>query len=109
MTSMRAAGPILIAGLACLAGCAFVPQKNLRLDEARGAYAAAMANPAVATYAPAELRLAAEALERAAAARDTLDDPAVVDHLAYLAKQRVAIGREAALQRMLERDIKAIQ
>jgi hypothetical protein len=98
---MRALLPLLIAGLACLAGCAFVPQKNLRLEEARAAYAEAMANPAVANFARAELTLAAEGLARAAAARDTLDDPAVVDHLAYLAKQRVAIGREAARQRAL--------
>jgi hypothetical protein len=95
-----------IAGLICLGGCAFVPQKNLRLEEARLDYAEAMATPAVVKFAPAELRLAAEALERASAARDTLDDPAVVDHLAYLAKQRLAIGREAALQRFLVRDIK---
>lgn len=102
---MRATRPMLFAGLACVAGCAFVPQENLRLEEARRSYADAMANPAVASFARPELKLAAEALERAAAARDTLDDPAVVDHRSYLAKQQVAIARQAALQR----DIKAIQ
>jgi uncharacterized protein DUF4398 len=96
---MRATYPLLIAALACLAGCAFVPRENLRLEEAREAYAEAMANPAVAALANAQLRLAADALERATAARDTLDDPALVDHLAYIAKQRVAIGREATRQR----------
>lgn len=106
---MRATRPLLIAGLACLSGCAFVPQKNLRFEEAQGKYADAMANPAVAPFARPELRLAAEALERAKAARDTLDDPAVVDHRSYLARQQVAIGLEAALQRELDRDIKGLQ
>jgi hypothetical protein len=106
---MRATRPMLIAGLACLSGCAFVPQENLRLEEARRSYAGAKADPAVAPFARPELRLAAEALERAAAARDTLDDPAVVDHRSYLARQHVAIGREAALQRALQRDVEAIQ
>lgn len=86
-----------------------MPRANLRLEEARGAYAEAMANPAVANFAAAQLRLAAEGLQRAESARDTLGDSAVVDHLAYLAKQRVAIGREAARQRALERDFQSIR
>jgi hypothetical protein len=78
------------------AACAFIPQRNPRLDEARREYQHAVADPEVARYAAAELRLAAELLEQASLARDTLDDVAVVDHLAYVAKQRVAIARESA-------------
>ena len=85
-------------------GCAFVPKHNLRLEEARSAYDLAMADSQVARLAQAELDKAHELLERATIARNTLDDVAEVDHLAYLAKQRVAIGRETALQRALERD-----
>jgi hypothetical protein len=87
--------------LALSTGCAFIPQKNLRLDDARRAYADALANPAVARLAPAELQAAREVLERAGNARDTLDDVALVDHLSYLARQRVAIAREAARIRAL--------
>ena len=86
----------LAALLAFLAGCAFVPQQNVRLDDARRAYAEALADPAVAGNAAVELQVAGDVLERAGAARDRLDDPAVVDHLSYLARQRVAIAREAA-------------
>ena len=50
----------------------------------------------IARHAPGELLGADEVLARAGAARDTLDDPAVVDHLAYLARQRLAIARESA-------------
>ena len=77
-------------------GCAFVPQRNLRLEEARRSYQVAAADPQIAARAPAELREAADILEQADLARDTLDDVAVVDHLAYLARQRVKIARESA-------------
>lgn len=80
-----------------LAGCAFVPQKNLRLEEAREIHRRAQADPEVASNASGELRTATQLMERAIAAWNTLDDPAVVDHLAYLARQRTAISREAAV------------
>ena len=89
-----------VALCACV-GCALVPRDYARLDEARRAYAEAAGDPAVAALAGAELRTAAELIERASKARDTLDDPAVVDHLSYLARQRVAIAREAARIRAL--------
>jgi hypothetical protein len=92
----------LVAALAICAGCAFTPREYLRLDEARRDYAEALGNPKVAGFARAELGAAAELLERAGKARDTLDDPAVVDHLSYMARQRVAIAREAARIRSLE-------
>jgi hypothetical protein len=84
------------------AACAFVPAANRRLDEARAAYGAAAANEDVRRFAARELAEAREALERAARARDTLQDPAEVDHLAYLARQRAAISREVAAQRAFE-------
>jgi len=86
----------LIAG-----ACAFVTPANLRLDEAARAYRLAAGDPEVARLAPRELAEAREALERAMAASDTLQDPAEVDHLAYLAKQLAAISREAAAERAL--------
>jgi hypothetical protein len=85
-------------------GCAFVPQPNLRLDEALREYQSASAEPRISTLAPRELAVAREILDRAIAARNTLQDVAEVDHLAYLARQRVAISREAALQRSIGED-----
>lgn len=82
---------------AILAGCAFVPQTNLRLEEARKIHRNARSDPQLALHASEELRMASEVMERATAAWNTLDDPAVVDHLAYLAKQRTAISQEAAV------------
>jgi hypothetical protein len=79
-----------------VAGCAFVPRDYLRLDEARGVYRIAQSDPDVARFAPSELHEAAVLLERATSARNTLEDSALVDHLAYLAKQRAAISLELA-------------
>jgi hypothetical protein len=91
----------VLAWLACAAasGCAFVPQRSPMLEEAGSAYASAIADPRIASLAGAELQAARELLDRANVARNKLDDIAEVDHLAYLAKQRVAIGREAAVLR----------
>lgn len=87
---------LLVAAMAITAGCAFVPRTNLRLEEARAAYRQAQADPLVAELAGNELHAAAEAQDRAIAASNSLDDPAVVDHLAYLARQRAVISRETA-------------
>ena len=83
------------------AACAFVPPANPRLDEAREAYRAAAADPDVVRLAPRELAQAREALDLAVRASDTLQDPAMVDHLSYLASQRAAVSRELAVQRSL--------
>jgi hypothetical protein len=89
-------GCLTLGAATALTGCVFIPGSYPRLEEARVAQAEAAADPRIVRFAAAELRKAAEALEQARVARDTLDDPAVVDHLAYVARQRVAIAREAA-------------
>jgi hypothetical protein len=94
--TMRRLSILLLASTAILGGCAFVPKQNLRLEEARAAYRQAQADPLVAELAGNELRAAGEAQDRAVAASNGLDDPAVVDHLAYLARQRAVISRETA-------------
>ncbi len=88
-----------------LGACAFVPKTNLRLEEARAAHTAALSDRDVASFALRELQLASEALESANSAWNTLDDPAVVDHRAYVAKQRAAIARETARRVAAEREL----
>jgi hypothetical protein len=77
-------------------GCAFVPQSNRPIDELRIAYAAAAAEPLIARQAPGEWSLAEATYQEALASWGTLQDPAAVDHLAYLARQRIAIAHEAS-------------
>jgi hypothetical protein len=104
----RAKNVLVLAATLGLGGCAFVPKDYPRLDEARAQRTAAQSNPDIARLSPAELRTADEVLDRAGNARNTLDDPAVVDHLAYLAKQRLAIAREAAELRVAQQTIQQI-
>ena len=84
------------ATLALLAACALAPQHHEYLERAESAYREARADPAIERYAPGELDAAGEILERAVEARATLQDAAEVDHLAYLARQRIEIAREVA-------------
>jgi hypothetical protein len=88
--------PAVILGLTLVAGCAFVPATNHRLEEVRGLYGAALADTALARLAPNEMRRAADTFSMADTSWNTLGDSAVVDHLAYVAKQRLAIARETA-------------
>ena len=85
-----------MACAAWLAGCAFVPVANPHLDEAHAAFSEALADPQVACLDPAHLAEAADALAQADKAHATLDDPAYVDHLAYIATQRARIARLGA-------------
>jgi len=94
MNAARAIACLAIA--ASLGGCAFVPARYARLDEAHVAYAEAAATPQVACLVPAQLAEAADALYLADRARNTLDDPAHVDHLAYVASRRALIAQVAA-------------
>jgi len=72
------------------------------LDEAHASYQLASTSPQANTLAPAEMKLAADALSKADEAWLRRDSAADVDHLAYLAKQRVAIAQEATRQRAAE-------
>lgn len=97
---------LVVAATIALGGCAFVPKTNHRLEDARLGYLSAQADEALAT-APGEMTRAREAFRLAEAAWNTLDDSAVVDHLAYVAKQRLAIAREVARRAAAEESARA--
>lgn len=93
--------PTALLAMAAAAGCSSVPE-NSRLNEARNDYSAAQNNPQVTNLAPSELKQAGDALDKANDASNKKEDAAVVTHLAYLAKQRVAIAQETAKQKEAE-------
>ena len=70
-------------------------------------YSAAQANPQVTGLAALELREAGDALDRANTAQSKHEDSATVDHLAYLARQRIAIAQETARLKAAEAAIVA--
>lgn len=91
-----------IALIVTLAGCSSVPESNSLLDEARSDYRAAQSNPQVVNLAPGELKQASDAIDKANAASSQHKDKAMINHLAYMAKQRVAIAQAAARQNAAE-------
>ena len=101
MTEHKLFAMTLIA-LATLAGCSSQPAKNVQLDQARTDYQAAQANPQARDLATTEMKQADDALNRTNETSARGDKPADVDHLAYLAKQRVAIAQETGAQKAAE-------
>jgi outer membrane protein OmpA-like peptidoglycan-associated protein len=90
-----------VVAAAVIAGCASAPEPG-SLIEARNEYSAAQSNPQVVSLAPAELKQASEALDRANNAASKGAARAEVEHLAYVARQQVAIARETAAQKAAE-------
>lgn len=84
---------------ASLLACSSTPDRNAALDDARSRYAALQAMPGVATHAAQELERAAAAMRRAEVAHADGDGGNTVDHLAYLARQRVAIAKATTASR----------
>lgn len=93
--------PTTLLVMAALAGCSTMPE-NSRLNEARNDYSVAQSNPQVVNLAPSELKQAGDALAKANDASTKKEDEPVVTHLAYLAKQRVAIAQATAKQKEAE-------
>lgn len=91
----------LLAALV-LAGCSSMPAADSPLAQARSEYNAAQDDSRVTTLAAGELRQARESLDRANHASKKGEKDAVVDHLAYVTRQQVAIARETASQKGAE-------
>ena len=80
--------------LAVLAGCSSMPASNAQLEQARSAYRTVQADPRAQSHASSDMKLASDAINQANAAWGREEDDAQINHLAYLASQRVAIVRE---------------
>jgi len=89
----------LIAIAATMAACSSAPVRNDALEQARTRLEAARANTQVASLAPDELKAASASMLAADAAAKKRDKKPNVEHLAYMATQRVAIAEETAASR----------
>jgi outer membrane protein OmpA-like peptidoglycan-associated protein len=94
-----------LAAVALLAACNTTPQHNMTLDQAREDYNVVQADPKVTALASLQLKQASDALNTANEAWRRSGDSPEVNHLAYVAKQRVAIARETAMQKGAEGDV----
>lgn len=97
--------PATIVLLGALSGCSTTPPHNAMLEQAANEYRIAQGSSRTSELAPAEMAQATAALSMAneASIRSAPNDE--VTHLAYLAKQRVAIAREVALQKQAEESV----
>lgn len=93
---------VSLIAIAVLAGCSTMPAGDSPLAQARSDYNNAQANPQVTSLAAGELMQARDSLDRANNASKKGEKSAVVDHLAYVTKQQVAIAQETARQRAAE-------
>ena len=96
----------LLAGaavIALVAGCSTVAEPNPTLDRAHANYTALQADPQSTLMAPTEMSQAGEALRTADAAWTKREKQGTVDHLAYLAQQRVEIARETSSAKTWEK------
>jgi outer membrane protein OmpA-like peptidoglycan-associated protein len=81
---------------ATLAACSSIPDRNAALEQARSQLSTAQNDPRVAALAPDELKQASDSLRAADQAWNDHGSLAQVDHLAYIASQRVVIAKETA-------------
>lgn len=88
-------------------GCAGTP-KNSLVQEAESRYRQAQSDPQVAKHARGELHDAGEAVNNAKRALENKDDKEVVNHLAYLAQQRIAIAQATAERKSAEEELDKI-
>ena len=99
----RALLPLAVTALLSLmAACSTTPATNAQVEAVRSSLQQAQANPQTQGLAGGELRQATEALAAADAAVAQRDDTSTVEHLAYLAQQRVALLQEAGSRRAAE-------
>ena len=94
--------PMALIAIAVLSGCTTTPPHNAQLTAAHSNYNDARSNPQVANLAALELKEAGDTLDKADAALSKGQSLAAVDHLAYLANQKVGIAQETAKQKTAE-------
>lgn len=92
---------------AVIVGCAGTP-KNSLVQEAESRYSQAQSDPQVAKHARGELNDAGEAVNNAKRALENKEDKNLVNHLAYLAQQRIAIAQATAERKSAEEELDKI-
>lgn len=106
--TLTAAGWLAIAAGALSAGCA-TPAPNPTLEEARSAYREAERDPIVTSNAAIALKEAQQSLAQAETLWEKGKAEELVDHHAYLTRQKVAIAQEQAKLRTVEQQLAQTQ
>ena len=100
--------PVLSALGLALAGCATAPE-NQQLLQARSQFTSLQQKPASNTLAAVETRAASNALDRAnQVSLHSRTDP-LVDQLAYIATQKIAVAEQTIVSRQTDAQLDGIQ
>lgn len=89
-----------------IVGCGGPPENNPLLKEARSNFQKAENDSAIVINAPVALKEAEEALQKSERLWEEKADKELVDHHAYIAKQKVAIARETAKLNAAQDEVK---
>jgi outer membrane protein OmpA-like peptidoglycan-associated protein len=103
----RGAAALLVGASLALGGCASTPRTSALLTDAQAAYERARSDGAVAANSAIELQKARQLLDTAEGALRAREEPEVVDHYAYLARQQVQIAEQRAAVKVAEQRIAA--
>lgn len=93
--------PLTLMVAVIVSGCSSVPY-NANLAEAHNSFNNARSNSEISTQAQLEMKQASDTLSKADLALKEDEDKEAVDHLAYLAKQQVAIAQVTAQRKTAE-------
>jgi len=94
--------PLSLIAIAILSGCNSVPPKNEALTAAHSSYNIARENPQVSNLAALELKEAGDSLSKADDAMSKGQGVDAVNHLSYIANQKVGIAQETAKRKTAE-------
>lgn len=100
--------PSILLVASTLSACSTVPENHSQLDAVNNDYAIAQSNPNVTNFASIELQQAGKAVDDASTAQRQQADSEVVDHLVYVAKQRIEIAQQTAKLKAAEQSIAKI-
>lgn len=93
--------PITLIAIAIISGCSGVTQTP-SLADAHSSYNSARSNPEVTNLATVELKEASDTFSKADYALNNSESAETVDHLVYLAKQKVGIAEETGKRKTAE-------
>ena len=94
--------PMSLIAIAILSGCSSVPPQNDALTAAHSSYDSARSNPQITNLAALELKEAGDSLNKADEAMSKGQGTDTVNHLSYIANQKVGIAQETAKRKTSE-------
>lgn len=108
MNMKKIALSALILGSLAVTGCASKPESNSDLDAARDRLSSLQNDPQLSSRAPVAIVQAERAVATAESAVESKADKADIDHLVYMANNRIELARAEAERRLAEDEVKKL-